>query len=84
MMDETMKESLERLARIAADADIKEGGFRNGGNTMAILAWGLRIKQEHHDCGHLDLVITPGSVVEAITCPVHGRFNAPAWVEKPG
>lgn len=79
-MDEKMVEAIERSARAAAAADLKEGGVRNAGNALNFLAWGLRVRQDHGECGFLELVRAADGTPEAVICPVHGRLDAPAWV----
>lgn len=80
-MDEKLTAAITRSAKLAAAADSKEGGFRSAGNALNLLSWGIRVRQGHDRCGHLELIVGENSTVEAIICPVHGRFEAPAWVE---
>ena len=70
------------LAKIAAQADIKEGGFRVGANIAALLSFTLNFKKDHHHCGRLTAKTSEEGYIIGITCPKHGTSKAPKWKER--
>lgn len=74
---------MKNLARLAAAADAREGGFRTGLNIAAQLEWATRTRLEHGPCGQLSPERDEQGLIVSARCPVHGSLPAPEWKAAP-
>lgn len=75
---------IERLAKLAAAHDAREGSHRMGLNYAALIAWAGRLRLEHAPCGKLEVVTDDKGQLTGVKCATHGHFDAPEWIEADG
>jgi hypothetical protein len=77
------EDPLQRLAKILAQRDLKEGGgFRHGAWGAAFMQWTAIVVRDHKGCGRIDTSpvqeFAEGETNTcSVICPVHGRLDGP-------
>lgn len=79
-----MGDPIENLARLAAEHDSREGGYRMGLNFAALISWAGKLRLEHAPCGKLEVESDAKGQLTGARCRVHGHFDAPEWIEADG